>query len=399
MIRSRHCRRSSIALTFLCAASAIHAQQSPNPSNGEPPPTANQPGTADNQDTTLSERTVWNHPGLLRSRDMTPFGILRLDMLPAHTADEMEGPWTFELQMGYQNTFVLSDNVRKYLERRNAGRLPLRPQDVAAIMALPGDAYYVDGEIGLYDLIVQRKLTPYWSTYLTVSYLRYGSGVLDSTIESFHSAFGLGQQGRPLVAKNQFQIVANLAGNRYTTLDRQTDGGFADPVLGLRYSFPEPRMGWDVVAEFAAKLAIGGERELLSTGHNDYGLQVTLQRMLGRTGRHAMYLGGSAVYYASGPEVPGDRSQIIPTLLAGYSFGVTPDTSVILQGYVSRSAIQDTSLRQLKADKYLVSLGVQSRAKHFLWSFGLTENVRNLDNTPDIGIQLGLTYLPSPGDR
>lgn len=386
-------RRSIVATALLCVTAALHAQ--------EPAHTVDQPETVVGPDTTSSPDTarggqpVWNHPGLLRARDMTPFGILRLDMLPAHTADALESPWTFELQMGYQNTFVLSDNVRDYLERRNAGRIPLRTQDAAAIMALPGDSYYVDGEIGLYDLIVQRKLTPYWSTYLTVSYLHYGAGVLDSSIESFHSAFGLGQQGRNLAARNQFQIVANLAGHRYTTLDRQTDGGFADPVLGIRYSFPEPRLGWDVVAELAAKLAVGGERELLSSGHNDYGVQVTLQRTLGGTGRHAVYLGGSAVYYASGPEVPGDRSQIIPTLLAGYSFGVTANTSVILQGYASRSVIQDTSLRQLKADKYLVSFGVQSRAKHFLWSFGLTENIQNQDNTPDIGIQLGLTYLPS----
>src|SRR5688500_1681280 len=29
----------------------------------------------------------WSHVGLLRARDLTPFGLLRLDMLPAHTAD------------------------------------------------------------------------------------------------------------------------------------------------------------------------------------------------------------------------------------------------------------------------------------------------------------------------
>ena len=30
---------------------------------------------------------AWSHVGLLRARDLTPFGLLRLDMLPAHTAD------------------------------------------------------------------------------------------------------------------------------------------------------------------------------------------------------------------------------------------------------------------------------------------------------------------------
>src|SRR5687768_13904879 len=59
---------------------------------------------------------LWSHTGLLRARDLTPFGLLRLDMLPAHTADAEPGTWTFEVQYAYQNTFILSDNVRDYLE-------------------------------------------------------------------------------------------------------------------------------------------------------------------------------------------------------------------------------------------------------------------------------------------
>ena len=54
------------------------------------------------------------------------------------------------------------------------------------------------------------------------------------------------------------------------------------------------------------------------------GAQLTLQRRFGATGRHAVYLAGSAVYYAGGPEVPGDESQVIPTFIAGYSVGITP---------------------------------------------------------------------------
>ncbi len=62
-------------------------------------------------DETGTERTVvqeWSHVGLLRARDLTPFGLLRLDMLPAHTADAAAGTWTFEIQYAYQNTFILS---------------------------------------------------------------------------------------------------------------------------------------------------------------------------------------------------------------------------------------------------------------------------------------------------
>ncbi|HEY8539386.1 MAG TPA: DUF3187 family protein [Steroidobacteraceae bacterium] len=336
----------------------------------------------------------WSHTGLLRGRDLSPFGLLRLDMLPAHTADAEAGTWAFEILYSYQNTFVMSENVRDYLGQRNIGRQPLRPEDAAALLALPGDAYYVDGEVGYADLIVQHRINDYWSVYLTMPYIHYGSGMLDSTIESFHDTFGFSQQGRDLVARNQFQIVYGIGDVRFAMLDRDTEGGFGDPVLGIRYSLPEPRFGWDVVVELAAKFAIEGERFLLSTGRHDYGAQITLQRRLGETGRHAVYLSGSGVYYAGGPEIPGDKSELIPTLIVGYSYGLTPTTSVILQGYASESVIQKTTLEELKEEKYQLSLGVQSRGKNILWSLAVTENVSNFNNTPDIGVQAGIAYMP-----
>lgn len=342
-------------------------------------------------------RTVeqsWSHTGLLRARDLTPFGLLRLDMLPAHTADAEEGTWTFEIQYAYQNTFILSDNVRDYLETRGVGRQPLRPEDVAQIMSFSDDAYYIDGEVGLADLIVQRRVNDYWSAYLTIPYIRYGRGALDSTIESFHDTFGFSQQGRDLVARNRFQLLYKMGGIQFAELERSIDGGFGDPVVGIRYSLPEPRFGWDVVIEAAAKIAVDGERFLLSTGENDFGVQATLQRRMGRTGRHSVYLAGSAVYYAGGPEVPADETQIIPTFIVGYSFGLTQRTSVILQGYASRSVIQDTEIEELTEEKYQLSLGLQSRGRNVLWSLALTENISNFGNTPDVGLQLGIAYMP-----
>lgn len=349
--------------------------------------------TRDSRDGTDAARTEqqWNHMGLLRARDLTPFGLLRLDMLPARTVDA-EG-WTFEVEYAYQNTFVLSDNVRHYLEQRNVGRQPLRPVDAAAILAMPDEAYYVDGEIGLADLIVQRRLSDDWSVYLSVPYIQYGKGALDAPIESFHDLIDVEQHGRDLVARDQFQIVYDVGGISFVQLDRETRGGFGDPVVGLRYSLPQPRFGWDVVVEFAAKIPVAGERFLLSTGNSDVGGQVTLQRRLG-SGRHAVYFSGSAIYYAGGPETPGDGAQVIPTLIGGYSFGLTRNTSFIVQGYASRSVVQHSSIHELTDDKFLMSLGLQGRHGSFLWSFAVTENVSNYENTPDVGVQFGLSYTP-----
>ena len=348
---------------------------------------------ADHNGRVAEVEQAYSHVGLLRARDLTPFGLLRLDMLPAHTADAKAGTWTLETQFAYQNTFVMSENVRNYLRSRDVHRRPLSAEDSSVILSFPEDAYYFDGEIGLIDLIVQRRLSDYWSAYLTIPYIHYGEGIFDGAIESFHDAFGLSQQGRDLVAKDRFQYIYAIGDVRVAQLNRDTKGGFGDPVLGVRYSLPEPRFGWDVVVELAAKIAADGERPLLSTGENDYGTQVTLQRRMGPTGRHAAYLSGSAIHYA-GSEKLADDARWIPTLILGYSFGVTPLTSVIVQGYASESVVQQTTIKDLREDKYQISLGVQSRTPNVLWSLAITENITNFENTPDFGVQLGLAYMP-----
>ena len=39
--------------------------------------------------------------GLLRERDLTPFGFLRLDMRPAHAISIEPGSFAFEAELGY----------------------------------------------------------------------------------------------------------------------------------------------------------------------------------------------------------------------------------------------------------------------------------------------------------
>jgi hypothetical protein len=327
---------------------------------------------------------AWPEASLLRARDLTPFGLLRLDMRPSAARTAPIRAWSFELQTAYQNTFVASENVEDYLRSRDIGRRELRAEDAHAILDLPGDAYYLDAEVGVLGLIIERRLTEQLSVSLEIPYLHYGAGQLDGLIENFHDAFGLGQMGRDLVARDRFQIVYRLGNARFELLDRQVKGGFADPVLGASYS-PESLSRWNVVFEAAAKIAVDGQRFLLSTGRQDVGLQAGMHR---RFGRHSLHSSLSVVYYSGGMESSAD--QVIPTLVLAYGFAATRRTSIVLQGYASRSAVRETTLAELEDNKYQLSLGLQSRISNWTWTFALTENVANFDNTPDIGVQIGL---------
>ena len=53
-----------------------------------------------------------------------------------------------------------------------------------------------------------------------------------------------------------------------------------------------------------------------------------------------------------------------------------------------------TDLDDLTANKYEYSIGLRHRMENWLLSFAFTENVQNINNTPDVGISLGVAYIP-----
>jgi hypothetical protein len=344
------------------------------------------------QDATQPALQEYPKFGLLRERDLSPFGFLRLDMRPAHAVWVPRGSWGVEVLLGYQNTWLLSQNVEQYFESL-PGRRRLGPADVEAIRALPGEAYLVDLELGLVDVALHRQLTEHWSVNATLSGVSYRGGFLDSTIEGVHKAFAIGLFGRPAAARNSFNVILDLKSvNTPLLLNAPSDGGLLDPTFGLRYSVAAAPSPWNLVLESAVTVPIDGQREFLSNGNIDIGLQATLHRL---AGRHAGYVSAAAVRTKVSGLMSNDRSQIVPTFIGGYEYSVSQRTGVIAQLYVSRSVLkhEDTDLEDLLATKYQVSLGVRHRIDASVWSFAITENIKS-NSVPDVGFQIGWTYSP-----
>lgn len=332
-----------------------------------------------------SEPVPWQL-GLLRVRDLTPFGVVRLDMLPAHAVPATPGTFAVEVNLSYQNTYVLSPNVEDYLrEQRGGGRARLSQEEIDGIFALPDDAYYVDGELGLFDLTFHYRFNEHWGSYLTLPVLYYDGGFLDRTIEDFHSWVGLSPAGRDIAERDRFQFVYRVGDDRFAGLDVPTEGGVGDPVVALRYSLVPLPQRWQIVLEAAAKIPWDGERLLLSSGRADFGTQISFQRWWRA---NALYLSLNGTYYAGTKSAPGDDAQVIPTAVLGYEFRLTKRTNGILQVYASRSTVRDTSIAELSDNKYQATLGVQTRRGKSVLRFAVTENLANFSNTPDVGLTL-----------
>jgi hypothetical protein len=258
---------------------------------------------------------------------------------------------------------------------------------------MPGDNYLLDIEGATLGFTAHYKVSPDWSVYGTLSAISYTDGFLDGTIESFHDTAGFSSFGRPAVERNRTTLVYDLKGAQVVLLDRPTDGGLLDPVIGVRYAGLQFSPTWRLTLDAAVKVPWQGRELLLSTGRTDYGLQASLQR----TGmRHAFYFDTSAVYYAGASEPARHDAQLIPTLVVGYEFKWTDRTNLNMQVYASKSVYSDddTDLDELTANKYEYSLGVRHRMDNWLVTFAFTENVQNINNTPDIGLSLGLAWIP-----
>jgi hypothetical protein len=330
----------------------------------------------------------------LRVRDLTPFGILRLDMRPAYAISIEPGDWALETELGYQNTWALSPNVESYLTAlEQQGRRDIGPAEVQAIRDLPGENYLVDTELASLDITLHYKFSDHWTGYVIASALSYDGGFLDSTIEGFHDTFGFSSFGRPAARRNEVNLILDLKSTRAVQLDAPSSADFTDPTFGLRYVGIDMPEGWKLALEAAVKVPLHGREPLVSTGRTDYGFQASLLKF---GEHHGFYLSASAVYYAGVREPAPHDAQIIPTLVVGYERVMTERTNLNLQGYASTSVYSrnQTDLKELLEEKYQLSLGFRHRREHVLISFAVTENLQNINNTPDIGFQLGLTWLP-----
>jgi len=331
--------------------------------------------------------------GLLRARDLTTFGFLRLDMRPAHAIAAPKGTWAIEAEFAHQNTWALSKGAREYLDAL-PGRRRLGPAELADIQALPGENYLFDMELAALDVTIHHKFTNHVGGYLILSGVNYSGGFLDGSIESFHDTFGFEDNGRPAVRRNDVNLIADLNSANLSFLDSPTNGGMLDPTVGVRYSLAEQVKGWNVVLEAAAKVALRGRKDFLSTGKSDFGAQATLQRF---SEHHAWYVSASGVYFDGSSSLMPTGPQIVPTLVVGYERKLSDTTHLILQGYLSDSVYsrEETELPELLDPKFQLSLGVYRRFGRGVMSFAITENLQNFNNTPDVGIQLGWAYSPA----
>ncbi len=322
-----------------------------------------------------------------RIRDYTFPSFLVLGFTPAPAAPLGKGHSALEFHYSIINNFQVSPTAEKYLQQTRGNHpRPLDSTDVAFILNLPqGQAYYIDGEFSILELAAHWGITDRIDLGIGINYIHYGGHFLDEVIFDFHDAVGVGQGGRNYVIDNHVQVVLGRDdGGDIVLLERPTSGGLSDPNLFLRYALPEFVPNWRSSLEIGVKAPLMNENKFLSTGSWDFGYQITIDR---RFIRDAWIVNFGAVFPGKFKQTD-FRPPNLPFINISWlhRFQDWTNTRSFVQALLAEHpyrAIVDSELSELQ---FQLTAGLKWDTSIGIVGIGLTENVLNFDNTPDIGL-------------
>lgn len=322
-----------------------------------------------------------------RIRDYTFPSFLVLGFAPAPAAPLGQGRTAMEVHYSIVNDFQVSPEVESYLKQNRAGtRRPLDATDVAFILGLPqGHAYYIDGEFSMLELAFHWGITEKIDLGIGVNYIHYGGQLLDGVIYDFHDDIGVGQGGRDYVVDDNVQVVLGRdVGQDIVMLERPSSGGLSDPNLFLRYALPNFARHWRSNIEVGVKVPLMSEEKFLSTGSWDTGFQLTLDR---RFTRDSWIFNLGAVF-------PGEYTQTsfqpptLPFINISWlhRFERWPNTRSFVQTLLAEHPYHELVDSDLSEMEFQITAGFKWDTSAGIIGLGLTENILNFDNTPDVGL-------------
>ncbi|MDH5388458.1 MAG: DUF3187 family protein [Gammaproteobacteria bacterium] len=319
-------------------------------------------------------------------RDYTFPGFLLLGFSSEPSAPLGVGHSAYGIHYTVVNDYQLSPAIANYLVKTHAdGRRQLDSADINFILSQPaGQSYYIDGEVSMLEFTSNWGLTNRLDFGVSINLIAYGGGFLDSAIYDFHEAFGIGQHSRDRVPNEDFMVVLGLQPNNpLVMLNPPTSGGFGDPSFFLRYAFPNDYKSWKFNLSAGIKAPLADENVFLSTGSWDAGFQLIADK---RFQRDAYIINVGTIF-------PGDirvRNFDLPSLSFMnlnwlHSFEGENHKKFFLQFILAEHPFHRVIDTELSDLEFQITTGLKWNTSVGVIGIGLTENLLNFNNTPDIG--------------
>jgi hypothetical protein len=234
-------------------------------------------------------------------------------------------------------------------------------------------------------LAVSRGFDNGWSAEIAFNDRRIVSTNLDEITEEFHDLFGISQNGRSDVPRNDTRLRVLDHG---VDLGREIRGSFSQSLeLSVQKVLIDKAVNWPALA---VNLNMSYETlgdGVIEQGSVDYGVQFSMAQK---------YAPGYAYANLSLTRFGSDESLGIPleehqySGMLGYEFTHSANQAFIVQYLFSQGVVKN--LGALADVSHEIHLGYKWRSRQLLWQAGLVENIVNFDNSPDVAFTFGVTY-------
>lgn len=318
---------------------------------------------------------------------LTPFilSLGFLDLQPTSAAVLPQGDWQAKLTLTGANYFASSTPLQNMLLTRDS-RAKLSLEDLRSIAdSAGGELYFADAESYRTDLVLGRGVGHRMELYVVIPVISAVGGRLDGVIEGFHSAFGLSQEGRQAVPRDDFTVfLSSDQGELY--IGEPPGISLGDVSLGAKVALRSTMDGWNLTLNGEAKAPTGHRERLAGSGSVDLGTQLLALWM----GRRYSFHGAAGVRWLGPNDLIGTDRQTALSALVGLERQLGRRTSALVQLSVSQGVFRQLHLSELNDTAIQGTLGLKHLARRGNILFlGVTENIAYFGNTPDVAFHLG----------
>ncbi len=257
------------------------------------------------------------------------------------------------------------------------------------------ERYIVDAEAVRFATRVAYGAGERLELGLELPFSHRGGGVLDATIERFHRAFSLSNGQRETQPRNQYRVWIKGSEGRpdFELRDGQAGWGTEDLIASARFCLLEEcGASESLIATVLVKLPSVRAPTLYSTGGLDTGASLSAAKGIGRFTWYGM---AAVMRYGQTSEIPLTLNRWQYSAFAAAEYSLSPQTSLLLQLLATSPTAKGFG------DFGRWSLEAAFGLKRRLWQtwfveFGILENLLIYDNSPDVGLHLGLTWRQRP---
>jgi len=250
---------------------------------------------------------------------------------------------------------------------------------------------FLDVETLRIALDLDWRITSRFQMGLTLPFLRHGGGFLDRPVEGFHRLFNLTNGGREDTPQNNYSVYV-VRNNRFWLKSAQS-AAIQQGDLVVRIKTPLYR--WQHVIDLALASAVKlptGSLDAL-TGSGGFDIQMALFATWRPVKALVFHYNISHSRLGKPTRHEGFPLRPITTQMLALEYRGENRYSALIQVQSNTGPFPESVLGPLDRTAFEISMGAKyGLSKTMTLEFGITENISQFHNTPDIGFHAGVFW-------